>query len=495
MSSHLPQLCRLIFILDNAYVSYYPHAQLRCVESSMKRTFFIIAVLVHVVLSADSVTFVQSQQAWKNIFSDGAAKTDNRNDKSTHTLYVSNPITLSTHHKSFSHHTSTPYYNLNCMNTPQLARYFILHGYTEGEILSNPLLYMNAAYLTLVKQLSRYPAFVEKYYKKYRAYSRPFKIWETMHFRYCKGLANQFERLYKECENTRCAQEAYKQKELKALQDQQAQAIQEAETQEAYRRELERVENILNDGSSYKKTPINDHNARLEKIKITQQQPERKLYQLAIGQDFVDFVIPYGITDQQITKVGMNCYEYQLHTEFVSHIHSALDFKRQYNIQDQNIFIDSLGNGLSLGIKSNHLHNPEWATRWSNFCYEAIEIIEGIGEGIVLGSYNAVDMVVHPVLTLVRIADGICLLGSLTARTIGTLAHWNYLIERSEYMQCATEMYAMGEQLVLMASTLKEATSQMSHKEIAKHIYCLWYRMGINGPDVCNGAYSMLKAW
>ncbi len=442
---------------------------------------------MHFVLSADSTTFVSSQQSWKNIFSDGAVTINPQNSNSTHTMYVSNSMTLSTQHKSFSHHTSDPHYNLHCMDTQQLAWYFAVHGYTEGEILSNPMLYMNAAYLTLVKQFPRYPAFVEKYHKKYRAYSRAFKIWETMHLRYCKGLAKQFERLYLECENKRCAQEVHeqKQRELKA--------------QEAYIRELGRVENILNDSSLHKKIPINDHNARLEKMKIAQQQPGRTVHQLQTGQDAIDFVAPYGITEQQVTRVTMNSYEYQLHTEFISHIHSALGFKREYNIQDQNVFIDALGNGLSLGMKSNHLHNPEWATRWSDFCYEAIEIIQGVGEGIVLGSYNAVDMVMHPVRTLVRMADGIRMLGSLTARTVGMLAHWNYLIERGEYLQCATEMYSVGEQLVSIANTIHEQTSQMSHREIAKQVTAfgaecvLTGQMFTMGHSVCSNLSHTIK--
>lgn len=455
----------------------------------MKRIVSFSAILLHIVCNADYVTIAQPKQSWNAIKSDNDAKFDRQGTNAACTVYVSHPITFSTQHKPFRHHSLAPHYNLNHMSTEQLAWYFSAYDYTEGEILSHPMLYMNQAYLAIAKQLPRYPEFVEKYYKKYRTYKGFFKFWETIHFRYRKGLKKQFTFLYQECEKERVAQEVRERKdrEERTVKECAARAMKEAKDRETYIRELARVENILSDGTACKRLSINNHKARLEKIKVSRQRPERKRRQLQTGQEALNFIAAYGITEQQVTRVTLNSYEYQLHKEFVSHIHSALALQRKHNLTDSNLFIDALGSGIGLGIKSNHLHNTEWATRWSDFCYEATEIIRGIGDGIVLGSYNTVDMVIHPVRTLVRIVDGVRMLGSLTARTVGTLAHWNYLIEHGEYLQCVTEMAAVGEQLTTMAANIKEATSQMSNRQIAKHVTAFGTEWALTGQMLAIG--------
>jgi hypothetical protein len=87
----------------------------------------------------------------------------------------------------------------------------------------------------------------------------------------------------------------------------------------------------------------------------------------------------------------------------------------------------------------------------------------------------------------------------LTARTIGTLAHWNYLIEHGEYLECATEMYAIGEQLVSVAASIKDSTSQMSNRDIAKHItafgteWILTGQMFVVSHTLCSNLGNTIK--
>ncbi len=419
----------------------------------------------------DSVTFVTPEVSLNPIVSDIHANIGNQSVNSAHTISVPYPVTFSTQHQSPHHHTAAPQYDLNRMSTEQLAWYFASQNYTQADILSHPMLYMNSAYLVLVKQLPRYPEFVKKYYEDYRKYKGLRSLLGKMTFCYRHGMRKRFAFLYQECEKERVAQEVHAQKESEraAAQKKEEQVKKEAAEREAYIHELKRVENIVSD-SPCKRLTVYNHQKRIDTIRYAQQHAERTKRHLKTGAEVFDFVAQYGITERHITEPLMNAYEYQLHTEFISHIHSTLALQRKHAMGDNNVFIDALGDGIALGMKSNYLHNPEWATRWSDFCYEATEIIKGIGEGILLGSYNTVDMVMHPVRTLVRIADGVRMLGSLTVKTIGTLAHWNYLIERGEYLQCATEMYAIGEQLIDMAGVIHEHTSQMSNREIAKHV-------------------------
>ena len=184
----------------------------------MKHNICLLVVLLHIVCNADSITLSQSNLSRGPIASDNSVQYNYQKNNSTHTV-VPNPITISTQHKSFPsslsatsglrrHHSSAPQYNLNHMSTEQLVWYFSTHGYTEGEVLSHPMLYMNQAYLALVKQLPHYPEYVKMYYETYRTYKGFFKFWETIHFRYRKGMRKKFARLHWECEEYRKAQGA-----------------------------------------------------------------------------------------------------------------------------------------------------------------------------------------------------------------------------------------------------------------------------------------------
>jgi hypothetical protein len=108
-------------------------------------------------------------------------------------------------------------------------------------------------------------------------------------------------------------------------------------------------------------------------------------------------------------------------------------------------------------------------------------------------------MVMHPVRTLVRIADGVRMLGSLTARTVGTLAHLNWLIERGEYVQFATEMHEIGEQLITIATHIKEHVSHLSNRELAKNItafgteWVLTGQMFAMGHSLCSNLGQTIR--
>jgi len=400
---------------------------------------YVFLFLCSFALLPDAVC-IPSQHAFNALVSD--VQINDNSSNAPRSVDVARPISFSVEHKNFRHHTASLRYNLERMSTAQLFWFFTNKNYTQEQVLSCPLLYMRSAYLAIAKLLPKYPQYVKMYHDEYKKLNWFTKGLGRILFIYTPKLQRQFAMLWQECEE-----------------------------RAAYARELEQVENIVRDGSVCTRLSINDHTKRLDAIKMSQQHPAPRTFQkLQTGQDVIAFAQGYGITEQQITDVTMNCYEYQLHQEFVTHIQSALNFKRQYNIQDQNVFLDVLGNGIAIGINSNHLHNSEWATRWADFGHEAVEIIQGIGDGIVLGSYNTVDMVMNPACTLAHMVDGVRMLGSLTARTIGTLAHLNWLINRGEYLQFVAETHAIGEQLGTLAISIKEHASQMSNRDIAKHI-------------------------
>ena len=441
----------------------------------VKHIFALAAALVHLVLSADSITLVPSQQSWENIFSDSAIKINPPNSNSTHTVYLPNPITLSTQHKTFSHHTSAPHYNLHCMNTQQLAWYFAMHGYTEGEILSNPMLYLNAAYLTLVKQFPRYPAFVEKYHKKYRAYSRLFKIWETMHLRYCKGLAKQFERLYLECENKRCTQEAYerKQREIKAQEEQEARAKKEAKLREAttYCAKLESLapDKDMDNAVPYQHQQVRNKTYAHIKTTVT----DRIAQEYIVACDTINFAQNYSIAEHDLKTVYGNIYEHHLHTEFLEQLNEIRTISTYYALKPNNLLIDAVGHGVAIGMEANRLEQPDTATAWANFGWKTLKIIEEIGEGLLIWAENTTHIIINPVSSVGNILYGLGMLVYGGAYAVGctarTAIRLNVLKELEDYETYADEINHINNNITALRTYCTEKLAATSNEDLIKH--------------------------
>jgi hypothetical protein len=73
------------------------------------------------------------------------------------------------------------------------------------------------------------------------------------------------------------------------------------------------------------------------------------------------------------------------------------------------------------------------------------------------------------------------------------------LIERGEYLRYATEMSVVGDQLINIATAIHEHASQMSNKEIAKHItefateWVLTGQMFAMGQALCSNLGNIIK--
>ena len=90
--------------------------------------------------------------------------------------------------------------DLSTMRETELAQYFIEHVYNEAQILDNPKLYFNPAFVKIAKQLPRYDEFVDKFYHRYRTYSLWDEIPDRLSGNYQSGMQDLFTKLYRECE-------------------------------------------------------------------------------------------------------------------------------------------------------------------------------------------------------------------------------------------------------------------------------------------------------
>ena len=109
-------------------------------------------------------------------------------------------IWLRPRHRSFLSTMRSSGPDLSSMTEAELAQYFIEHRYTQEQILDNPKLYFNPAFVKIAKQLPRYDEFVDKFYHRYRTYSLWDEIPDRLSGNYQSGMQDLFTKLYRECE-------------------------------------------------------------------------------------------------------------------------------------------------------------------------------------------------------------------------------------------------------------------------------------------------------
>lgn len=432
----------------------------------MKRVAYLLMLLLYSVCNANTVTFVAPEASLNPIVSDLRTNTSNQVGNSAHTIHISNSVTFSTQHRFCRHHTAAPQYDLNRMNTEQLARYFATQNYTEVDILSHPMLYMNPAYLALVKQLPRYPEFVKKYYEGYRKHKGFRAFWAWIHFRYRYGMREQFAFLYQECEKERIVQEARERmhRAEKAQKEREVRVLQEAA--DAYRA---KIESIAQDASpdEYQQS----REKAYQQIKI--RGIDRATHQYTVDRDVITFAHEYDIAESDLTMLHGNAYEQQLHAEFLEQLTAMNTISAYYAHQSKNILIDAVGHGAAIGMEANRLQQPDVATAWANFGWKVLDVIKGFGEGLLLFADNTVDMILHPQDTLMNVVHGIGFLIKSSAQTIavsmGAAIKLNVLKELGDYDAYAEEVEHISKNIKTVQVVCTEQLAALSLKDTVKY--------------------------
>jgi hypothetical protein len=433
----------------------------------MKHRISLVVALLYIACNADSVTVASSQQSLDTILSDGSSKKVSDN-QAAHTMYVPNPVIFSTQHGSFHHHAATPHYNLNRMNTEQLAWYFRTQGYTESEILSHPGLYMNQAYLALVKQLPQYPEFVKKYHNKYRAYTDCRKWWGKINLRYFDGMQEQFAQLYEECEKQQLAQEVCEQKrrQLKAQQEREARTQQQQKVNDY----CAKIDAIRHDDEMVQTIPSHHQQARdaaYTQIKTVALDTVTRNYTVASAT--IIFVRDYDITKADLTTLRGNVYEHQLHSEFLEQCTEAHTISNYYALQSSNLLINAIGHSVAIGMEANRLQQPDTATIWASFGWKTLEIMKGIGNGLLLCTESVVHCINYPDHAIIKFVHALGNITGCCMRAIGTAVYWHELMEQGNALLMAQEMDDVATKIALCGVLCANTLSTLSVRNVAKN--------------------------
>jgi len=450
--------------------------------------FLISCFLFSIACNADYTTSALSQQSWDAIVLNTGAKLAPRNNNSTRTVYVPHPITFSTQHKHFHHHNPAPRYNLHHMNTEQLAWYFSTHGYTEGEVLSHPMLYMNKAYLALAKQLPRYPEYVKMYHDEYKKLNWFTKGLGRMLFIYKPKLQRQFALLWRECKKVRECKEreehTKKQKELAAYNA--------------------KFEALANDEVMLDAVPYSHQQARDKAhTHIKTAALDRATRQYIITHDVITFAHEYNIAERDLISLQGNAYEQQMHSEFLEQLTEAHIISSYYALQPKNILIDAVSRGIAIGMEANRLQQPDTATAWANFGWKALDLLQAAGEGLLLCAENTANMLLHPKHTLQQTVHGLGMITGLVARTcartVGTALYWHELMQHGDGLMMAQEMDQVACKVKALGTYCIEKAASLEARDVVKYgtviaaDAILTHKMFMLGGTLCTRATPIIS--
>lgn len=452
----------------------------------MKCILFFITTLFHTMCSADSigrsciatetdnVTILQPTQPYGMIVAGSSTNLDYQRTNNTRTVSVPNPVAFSTQHKHFHHHNATPHYDLNHMSTEQLMWYFSSHGYTEDQILGSKELFASAAFVALAKQLPKYAEYVKKYYEEYRKFNWYTKFVGRVFSFYTRGFQDTFTRLYRECEQKRsaCEEDTRKQNMLAAY--------------------CAKLDSLAHDDLTFDAVPHPHQQAREKACaQIKTNALDRFTRTYTVTQDTVTFAHEYAITEHDLTSLQGNTYEQQLHTEFLEQLSEAHTIYTSYALP-KNILIDAIGYSAAIGMEANRLQQPETATAWANFGWKALEIIKGVGDGLLLCAENIVHCIQDPKHAAKEFIHALGNLVGCCARTIGTVTHWHELMEQGNGLLMAQEMDDIATKIALCSALCAEKLAEMSARDIAKNItyvaidMVITHKMITLGSNLCS---------
>jgi hypothetical protein len=185
----------------------------------------------------------------------------------------------------------------------------------------------------------------------------------------------------------------------------------------------------------------------------------------------IRFAREYDIREDSLLKICSNAHEHQLHVEFLALLEEAVTISDYYSLKaNDNVFLDALGHGIALGIKANRQHEIAIARIWADYGWEVLEVIKGMGEGLLLCLQNTTELILHPVQSLRNFVHNLGAITGCCAHAIGTALRWEEMMERGDALLMISEMDAVADQITTIGSACAQELAHISNREIAKQI-------------------------
>jgi len=339
----------------------------------------------------------------------------------THTIPVQVDFTQSNHKPDYDygynpheHQALEP--SLHTYSAQQLTYYFACNKFTEAELLGQRTLYMSDEFVKVAKQCAGYKAAISKLHKKYRDMSALSKGLRWLDGKYCSGLAKRIRMLYKEM---KCNQQAQP-------------ASTHATTQHSEQKQQHKASNR----------------------------------QCNISPEACNFARQYGIDTEKLSYARGSPAEQQLHAEFIEILHTTASLARNV-APGENLFIDTVGYAADIGLTAHQAGNVSYARCWADVGWTALDCVQAVGEGVLLGTKNTLHTFVHPLQTAKNLLASVATLTGALVQAVGIAGECAYLCATNTQQYCIKRDEIVA-QLKAIAAHAQQKIRSMPPREIVK---------------------------
>jgi hypothetical protein len=366
----------------------------------------IFCVLIHLVFSTASADFDEWYTKHTIPVQVDFAQSNHKPDYDYRAHQGYNP---------YAHHISKP--NLHEYSAQQLVDYFACNRFTEEEILGQRTLYMSDEFVKIAKQCAGYKAAISKLHRKYRDMSAISKGLRWLDGKYCSGLTKRIRMLYKEM---KCNQQTQ---------------------------------------------PVSMH-ATTQYSEQKQQHHEASNRQHSPSPEACNFARQYDIDTEKLSCARGSPAEQQLHAEFGEMLHTTALLARNV-APGENLFIDTVGYAADIGLTAHQAGNMSYARCWADVGWIALDCVQAVGEGVLLGTKNTLHTFVHPLQTAKNLLASVATLTGALVQAVGIAGECAYLCATDTQQYCIRRDEIVA-QLKAIAAHTQQKIRSMPPREIVR---------------------------
>jgi thiaminase len=269
--------------------------------------------------------------------------------------------------------------NLHAFSAEQLAQFFACRGYTEHQILSKRTLYMNPAFVALVRQYEGYEEAVTNLHKELQQTSGFYKWLGTLNGYHRKGLTKQIATLYHQLEQEK---------------------------------QVRVCTNAINDWSElcniYKEYGCGENTHIQRRCDVLEDMQARGAISFdqayILPRNVVQALRSHGHDPVVYVKAYGNQFQQVLHQECIELLTRTVDLPvRSVAYNHQGALVDCIDAAREYN-QAGLVHKASVVT---DFCRALLDYGSAVAEGVACGLIGAVqDMVEHPVQTVACIVAG-----------------------------------------------------------------------------------------
>jgi hypothetical protein len=206
-------------------------------------------------------------------------------------------------------------------------------------------------------------------------------------------------------------------------------------------------------------------NNALKELEIDDQQYTTEY---TLSEQTKAYLDAHHINNNLFTICSGNILQHTIHMEFIAINEKAAFYWHQKTFLKSNKKVmHSIAHLTDAGIAFNSIENISKAIIIANTCWVLIDCIQAFGEGLIEGTYNTINNIIHPISTIKNISNSTAICGYYIGKTIieiGKLGYIAFISPETAYNKISNWTHNFS----MICTGLKEKYQILKIRDIVK---------------------------